>query len=492
MIDSFDRVVIGAPGGLAIWMFGIIRDLAKRHRAGKIDVALVDRLDRIGARPADTVGRVLLTHFPNPQIIDALTTLDSPVLYLEETAHLVVDHLVRRAGHAPIEAIRVCSAAYVANRSLGGVPRLAVLSRDTSDSLHQVLLDLSAHLELDVAERDLCAYAVHIAPPDVAPGQAVDAAVARFASGLHSNAATDAPDLSPEVSNLVTAILEPCRYWARMSVDRAILWPGRIFYHPEHPTEHVPRIIDHVVEYTTAAIRQNQCGRASFSNDLRTVNGQDHRAVLAFVEQLVNALVLKTQIPNQDDFIDQETFKINREREREGQAHAHAAGIEPDWNVKLLADFGEIFDEIEGILERDAVNARDKTDIIVAGQFSLEAATERERPRHPEPARYAAVRWALKAGQNLNESGLAGAIATEHCHPFARPHTKRYAIKDTARADLGMKLLYNPIGCNRSVGRRFHHARQPNAVPYADCRDKTQHSRRGIYCPTCERVSIVT
>ncbi len=244
MIDSFDRVVIGAPGGLAIWMFGIIRDLAKRHRAGKIDVALVDRLDRIGARPADTVGRVLLTHFPNPQIIDALTTLDSPVLYLEETAHLVVDHLVRRAGHAPIEAIRVCSAAYVANRSLGGVPRLAVLSRDTSDSLHQVLLDLSAHLELDVAERDLCAYAVHIAPPDVAPGQAVDAAVARFASGLHSNAATDAPDLSPEVSNLVTAILEPCRYWARMSVDRAILWPGRIFYHPEHPTEHVPRIID--------------------------------------------------------------------------------------------------------------------------------------------------------------------------------------------------------------------------------------------------------
>ncbi len=244
MIDSSDRIVIGAPGVMAIWMFEVIRELAKRNRSGKVDIALVDRLDPIGARPGGPGGRVLLTHFPNAQIIDALTTLDDPVLYLDEPSDLVVDHLMRRAGHTPIEAIRVCSAAYVANRMLRNVRRLAVLSRDTSESLYQVLFDICAHLELDVAQEDLRAFAAHIAPPDVMSVQAVEAVVARYADGLHSKTTADAADVSPAFSNLASAILEPCRDWARMRVDRAIVWPGQIFYHPEHPTEHVPRIID--------------------------------------------------------------------------------------------------------------------------------------------------------------------------------------------------------------------------------------------------------
>ena len=249
MIDSSDRIVIGAPGVMAIWMFEIIRELAKRNRSGKVDVVLVDRLDQIGARPGGPGGRVLLTHFPNAQIIDALTTLDDPVLYLDEPSDLVVDHLMRRAGHTPIEAIRVCSAAYVASRMLRNVRRLAVLSRDTNESLYHVLLDVCAHLELDVAQEDLRAYAARIAPPDVMsadvmPGQTVEAVVARYADGLHPKMITDAAYVSPAFSNLATAILEPCRDWARMCVDRAIVWPGQIFYHPEHPTELVPRIIE--------------------------------------------------------------------------------------------------------------------------------------------------------------------------------------------------------------------------------------------------------
>ena len=91
------------------------------------------------------------------------------------------------------------------------------------------------------------------------------------------------------------------------------------------------------------------------------------------------------------------------------------------------------------------------------------------------------MRWTLKAGENLNERRLAGAISPKHSHPFTHPDAKRDVIQDAARADFRVELLYNPIRRNRSVSRRCMHravATQSHSVRHLPQQNSATSARR--------------
>lgn len=242
MIDARDRVVVGAPGPLTFWVFEVVSALARQARPAAVEVVQVDREREVPARPPGEPGRLLLYHYPNDQLIEAIERGNVAVLYLDEAPSLVVDYLVRATNRTAIEAIRVCSASYVANLALRK-SQASVLARTVSLSLPQLLGGLSQHLGLAVEAAALTAYAAHVgAMVDGLPP--LEAAIRRFlpVAAPRPDAGSSADDR--EASELVEAVLAPMAALPYGPTPMAIEWPASIFLSAERPTERAPRVVD--------------------------------------------------------------------------------------------------------------------------------------------------------------------------------------------------------------------------------------------------------
>ena len=119
----------------------------------------------------------------------------------------------------------------------------------------------------------------------------------------------------------------------------------------------IPRGDLEVGNQPTASGLEDERALAIFLDHASIMNRHDHAAVLAPAEQLVVALELEATVADQNHLVDQVAFEVHRQRQREREPHAHAVGVEAHRHVHVLAELGELHDVVEGLLERQVVEA---------------------------------------------------------------------------------------------------------------------------------------
>jgi len=236
MIDARDRIVMGAPGGFALWAFDVVRTLAAMHQPAPMPVKLLDRLDVAPPLAPDSPARILLCHYPTAEMLETLRNTALSVVYLDEPAELIVNYLMKATNRDDLQAVRVCSAAYVGHVLLAQAAGVLVMERCSGLGLRDCLVGLCRHLGLDPDRNKLRAYEEGLASKYRA-GATVDEAVGHGPAGVRSKIEATDPVAKPELQKLVRAILSPLRERLISETAGPIVWPTDVFFLVEPPTE---------------------------------------------------------------------------------------------------------------------------------------------------------------------------------------------------------------------------------------------------------------
>lgn len=232
MIDSRDRIVLGAPGVLGLWVFDLVKRMVALSGPEKPTAFPVERSNEIPPLGAAAKGRILLCHYPNAQIAAALTTGLAPVMYVSEPARQVAEFLVRHTGRSPIEAVRVCSAAYVGNLAMRSLPDAAVIDRSLPYSALKVAGLVAAWLELDIAEDKLEDLMARFAGGR--QHELIDHVLEHYRGGA-AGGSEETPENEALLETLSSNVLEPMLDLAFLDQPPAICWPAESFYLADVP-----------------------------------------------------------------------------------------------------------------------------------------------------------------------------------------------------------------------------------------------------------------
>ena len=164
---------------------------------------------------------------------------------------------------------------------------------------------------------------------------------------------------------------------------------------------------------------ENQRPVAKLPYQLRTVRSEDQGTISALLKQLVMTFLVKIVVSNHDDLVDEVAIEFDRKRQSKGQPGTHPRRIGLDRHLQLTTELSEIFDEVLNLAVFVTVNPRDEAGIVIAGQAALKAASEPEGPRHAHVARNLAGRRHFDAAEQLDEGGLARAIAAKETDMFS-------------------------------------------------------------------------
>lgn len=127
-----------------------------------------------------------------------------------------------------------------------------------------------------------------------------------------------------------------------------------------------------VIENAAPPRFQYESHIAVLLHNTEIVYGEDHGAILTILEDCLLAFFLKSDVADEQNFVDQKAFEIDGDRQRERKAHAHTTRIVAHLHVQLLAELRKVLDELIRLPERCVVDFRDEPDVVVARQFSLE------------------------------------------------------------------------------------------------------------------------
>src|SRR5437016_3203333 len=101
---------------------------------------------------------------------------------------------------------------------------------------------------------------------------------------------------------------------------------------------------------------------------------------------------------------------------REGQADVHAAAVALDWSIQKLFDFGKPYDLIKLSFDLSACHCQDRTieeDVFPPSQLRMKARANLEQARDSATNTNAAFGRLSDAAQDLQESRLTAAVATD-------------------------------------------------------------------------------
>ena len=115
-------------------------------------------------------------------------------------------------------------------------------------------------------------------------------------------------------------------------------------------------------------------------DEVGVVGDDDHRAVAALFKEFDLAAFVKALVADGDDFVDEVTIELDDHGEGEGEAGAHAGGVAFDGLAQVVTELGELLDKRDFVLGGGVVNPADEAEVVEAGEGSLKAAGEGERP----------------------------------------------------------------------------------------------------------------
>lgn len=227
MIDAQDRIVVGAPGGFAIWTFNMLTVLAGLAKPEPIEVRLLKRLEEVPPPPPRGRGRLILTHCPTSQIIEALAEAPIRFVYLDEPSPLVLKYLVDGAKLPLLQALRVATASYVGNIDFARSANLAVISRDLDLPIAEYLAGLCRFLDIPVSTEDIAHQSAAVAATG-ATGRPIEASIVKLLPAAAEEPFAD-PVQGELAARLSSAVIEPLIGYLKGTGRGAITLPGDIF-----------------------------------------------------------------------------------------------------------------------------------------------------------------------------------------------------------------------------------------------------------------------
>lgn len=241
MIDNRDTLFIGAPGGFAMWTFNVLKAVTAWDNGGPTTITMVERLSDIPPLASDRKRRILLSHYPTRQIVEALQKDQVATFFLSEPSELVVNFLMLATNRDDLAAIRVCTASYIANMALRDSKYATTMHRDTTITLRQYLDILCQIGRLDVPSTKLDAYARGLISKVDAP-PTLDALVTAAFPSAPSDLKADSPALTATTASLIDSILRPLM--PPGPGPCVIHWPAEAFYIGTSATERARHAID--------------------------------------------------------------------------------------------------------------------------------------------------------------------------------------------------------------------------------------------------------
>lgn len=176
-------------------------------------------------------------------------------------------------------------------------------------------------------------------------------------------------------------------------------------------------------EKTDAAPIEPKCALAHVEDEAGVV-GDDEQGDAAVHEltHAAGALLLKHDVAHAEGFVDDEDVGLDGDRDGKGHAHHHAGGVGFNRLLDEGADIGEFFDLGElaiHLVAADAENGAGEVDILAARKLGVEARTEFEERGDAAADVTLAFGGLERAGENLQEGALTGAVATDDAEGLA-------------------------------------------------------------------------
>src|SRR5690348_13412906 len=149
---------------------------------------------------------------------------------------------------------------------------------------------------------------------------------------------------------------------------------------------------------------------------------EDGAAGVGEVGHFAEAFFLEFGVADGEDFVDDEDFGFEMGGDGEGEAGVHAGGIVFDGSVEEFFGAGEGDDFVEAGGDFSALHAEDgavEENVFAAGEFGMEAGADfEERAGAAGDFDFAGGGFG-DAGEDFEEGGFAGAVASDDADDFA-------------------------------------------------------------------------
>ena len=190
----------------------------------------------------------------------------------------------------------------------------------------------------------------------------------------------------------------------------------------------------HVAVKDDPALVQHHAAGAQLADGAHVVADVEHRAALlaGHVAHLAQALLLELHVAHRQYLVHHHDLRVQMGGHREGQLHEHAAGIALHRGVDELAALGEFDDLVQLRVHLGFGHAQDgavHVDVFPAGHLAVEAGAHLQHAGHPAFDLHLARRGGGDAAEQLEQGGLARAVAADDAQGLALVHCQVHAVQ---------------------------------------------------------------
>jgi hypothetical protein len=140
------------------------------------------------------------------------------------------------------------------------------------------------------------------------------------------------------------------------------------------------------------------------------------------IAHFAEAFFLEIDVADGEDFIDEENFRFEMSGNGESEADIHAGGVVLDWSVDEFFELGEGDDFVEfggDFAARHAENGSGEKSVFASGELGMKASADFKERADAAADFSESGSGASDAGEKLEKSGLAGAVASDEAEDFA-------------------------------------------------------------------------
>src|SRR4029077_15322865 len=146
---------------------------------------------------------------------------------------------------------------------------------------------------------------------------------------------------------------------------------------------------------------------------------EDRASVLGHVSHFAETLSLESSVTHGEDLIHQQNLRFEVSGDGESEAHLHAGAVMLERGINELFHFGEGYDLVELSCDLFLAHAEDgaaEKSVFAAGEFGMKPGAHFEQAAHPPPDLGEPFCGPRDASENLQEGGLARAVAADDSH----------------------------------------------------------------------------
>src|SRR5579863_2898077 len=155
---------------------------------------------------------------------------------------------------------------------------------------------------------------------------------------------------------------------------------------------------------------------------------QNRPPALGHIPHFAQALPLKSDIANRQDFVDHQDFGIQVSCHRKSEAYTHSRRIALERCIKEFLNLRESHDLIKFAFDFALTHAKDSAveeDVFSAGKLKMEARPDFQQARDATGNTDPSSRGIRNAAQDLQERRFSGSVSSNDAEPLTLVYLKR-------------------------------------------------------------------